>query len=122
MNSNIIAVKERKAAKLAKKQLVIAEKHMQANNKDLFFTEVLNALNKYIGDKFALSIVELSKDRITEMLLSKNVKEETAKHVIETLNTCEYAKYAPSSVTGDLKKVYGDTIELISQIEEQIKK
>ena len=56
------------------------------------------------------------------MLLSKNVKEETAKHVIETLNTCEYAKYAPSSVTGDLKKVYGDTIELISQIEEQIKK
>jgi hypothetical protein len=33
-----------------------------------------------------------------------------------------YAKYAPSAVTGDLKKVYQDTIELISQIEEQIKK
>ena len=121
-NSNIIAVKERKAAKLAKKQLSIAEKHMQQNNKDLFFTEVLNALNKYIGDKFNLSIIDLSKEKITEMLLFKNVTEATAKNVIETLNTCEYAKYAPSAVTGDLKKVYNDTVKLISEVEEQIKK
>jgi len=56
------------------------------------------------------------------MLLSKNVTEETAKHLIDTLNTCEYAKYAPGNVTGDLKKVYNDTIQLISQIENQIKK
>jgi hypothetical protein len=121
-NSNIMAVKERKAAKLAKKQLVIAEKYMSANNKEAFFTEVLNALNKYIGDKFALSIVDLSKEKISEMLLSRNVSDATTKNVIDTLNTCEYAKYAPSAVTGDLKKVYNDTIELISQIENQIKK
>lgn len=121
-NSDIVAVKERKAAKLAKKQLTIAEKHMLSNNKDLFFSEVLNALNKYIGDKFALPIADLSKERITEMLLSKHVKDETAKQLINMLNTCEYAKYAPSAVTGDLKQVYQDTIELISKIEEQIKK
>jgi hypothetical protein len=121
-NSNIVAVKERKAAKLAKKQLAIAKKHMLSNNKDLFFTEVLNALNKYIGDKFALPIADLSKERITEILLSKQIKDETAKQLINTLNTCEFAKYAPSAVTGDLKQVYQDTIELISQIEEQIKK
>jgi len=121
-NSDILAVKERKAAKLAKKQLVVAEKHMTSNNKDLFFTEVLNALNKYIGDKFALPIADLSKEKINEMLLSRHVSEATAKHLIDTLNTCEFAKYAPSAVTGDLKQVYNDTIELISQIEEQIKK
>ena len=121
-NSNITAVKERKAAKLAKKQLVITEKHLSTNNKELFFNEILNALHKYIGNKFNLSIVDLSKDKITEMLLSRHVTNDTAKNVIETLNTCEYAKYAPSAVTGDLQKVYNDTIELISQIEEQIKK
>ena len=121
-NSDIVSVKERKAAKLAKKQLVIAEKYMLANNKEPFFTEILNALNKYIGDKFALSIVDLSKEKISEMLLSRNVSEVTTKNVIDTLNTCEYAKYAPSAVTGDLKQVYNDTVELISQIENQIKK
>lgn len=56
------------------------------------------------------------------MLLSRNITDSTAKNVVETLNTCEFAKYAPSAVTGDLNKVYQDTIELISQIEEQIKK
>lgn len=121
-NSNMAAVKERKAAKMAKKQLVIAEKQMRANNKELFFNEILNALHKYIGNKFGLSIVDLSKDKISEMLLSRHVTEETTMRVIDTLNTCEYAKYAPSAVTGDLKKVYDDTVELISQIEEQIKK
>jgi len=121
-NSNINAVKERKAAKLAKKQLIIAEKHMQNNATDLFFTEVLNALTKYLSDKFGLSIVDLSKEKITEMLLLKNIKNETATHLIETLNTCEFAKYAPSAVTRDLEKVYNDTVNLISQIEEQIKK
>ena len=121
-NSNMVAVKERKAAKLAKKQLVIAEKHMSANNKEAFFNEILNALNKYIGDKFALSIVDLSKEKISEMLLSRNVSDVTTKNVIDTLNTCEYAKYAPSAVTGDLKQVYNDTVELISKIENQIKK
>ena len=95
---------------------------MTSNNKDLFFTEVLNALNNYIGDKFALSIVDLSKEKISDMLLSRHVSDTTTKNVIDTLNTCEYAKYAPSAVTGDLKQVYQDTIELISQIEEQIKK
>ena len=63
-----------------------------------------------------------TKEKITEMLLSKNINEETAKQVIDTLNTCEFAKYAPSAVTGDLKKVYEDTVFLISQIENQIKK
>lgn len=120
-NSNQVLVKERKAAKMAKKQLIIAEKHMQENNKDLFFTEVLNALNKYIGDKFALSVVDFSKERISDMLLSKSVSADTVNKVIETLTTCEFAKYAPASVTGDLTKVYHDTVELISQIEEQIK-
>lgn len=121
-NSNIKLVKERKAAKLAKKQLSIAEKHLKLNNKDLFFNEILNALHNYIGDKFSMPIVDFSKEKISEMLASKNVTIETITQVIETLNTCEFAKYAPSSVTGDLNKVYLDTLELISQIEEQIKR
>jgi len=121
-NSDVYAVKERKAAKMAKKQLAVAEKYMQGNNKDKFFNEVLNALHKYIGDKFGLPIVDLSKEKISEMLLQRHVSEETKNRLIDTLNTCEYAKYAPSSVTGDLIKVYDDTVDLILQIEGQLKK
>jgi hypothetical protein len=121
-NSDLSVVKERKAAKMAKKQLAAAEKHMLANHKDQFFNEVLNALHRYISDKLGLPVADLSKDKISEMLLQRNVSDDTRLHLIDTLNTCEYAKYAPASVTGDLKKVYRDTIELISQMENQIRK
>lgn len=121
-NSDVRAVKERKAAKMAKKQLVLAEKYMHAGKKDEFFNEILNALHKYIGHKFGLSIIDLSKEKISEMLIAKQVSTETTEQLINALNTCEYAKYAPSAVTGDLKQVYNDTVQLISQIENQIKK
>lgn len=120
-NSDLPALKQRKAARIAKKQLAAAEKYMQANRKDDFFNEVLNALNKYISDKLGLPVADLSKDRISEMLLQRQVTEQTRTHLIATIDTCEYAKYAPSAVTGDLKKVYNDTVELISQLENQIK-
>lgn len=115
-------LKERKAAKIAKQQLVLAEKHMKSNLKDLFFNEVLNAIHKYLGNKFRLATADLSKEKISEMLISKQVSEATTQKLIETLDTCEFAKYAPNAVTGDLQNVYQETIELISQIEEQIKK
>lgn len=120
-NSDMPALKQRKAARIAKKQLAAAEKYMQANRKDEFFNEVLNALNKYISDKLGLPVADLSKDRISEMLLQRQVSEQTRTQLIATIDTCEYAKYAPSAVTGDLKKVYNDTVELISQLENQIK-
>lgn len=120
-NSDIKAVRERKAAKMARKQLVLAEKYMHAGKKDEFFNEVLNALHKYIGHKFGLSIVDMSKEKISEMLIARQVSAETTQHLINTLNTCEYARYAPSAVTGDLKQVYSDTVQLISQIQNQIK-
>lgn len=121
-NSDLVLVKQRKAAKIAKKQLSVAEKQMNSGNKDLFFTEVLNALSKYIGDKFSITVAELTKDKITEMLLINHINEQTVKRVIETLNTCEFAKYAPSAVTDNLQEVYSETVDLISQIENQIKK
>lgn len=121
-NSNISLVKERKAAKMAKKQLVSAEKCLQQNQKEQFYNEIITALHQYLENKFGLSTVDLSKDRIIEILLSKQVDPSTSNLVIETINTCEYAKYAPSVASDDLNKVYNDTLELISRIEEQIKK
>ncbi len=121
-NSDLSAVKERKAARMAKKQLSAAEKHMLANRKDEFFNEVLNALHRYISDKLGLPVADLSKERILAMLEQRQVDDQTRLQLLDTLNTCEYAKYAPSAVTGDLKKVYHDTVGLISQLENQIKK
>ncbi len=121
LNSNLVVVNERKAARVAKKQLVKAEKLMKENKKEDFYTEVMNAMNNYLGNKFNLPFSELSKENITKELTARQITEPTQTKLMDTLNQCEYAKYAPGAVSGDLQMVYNNTIELISKIEDEVK-
>lgn len=120
-NSNITLVNQRKAAKVAKKQLVKVEKFMKENNKEEFYTEVMKALNNYLSHKFDIPFADLSKEKITEKLNYKKITSETQQKLFDTLNQCEFAKYAPSAVSGDLNLVYNNTIDLISSVENEIK-
>jgi hypothetical protein len=119
-NSNLIAVRERKAARLARKQLATAEKLKNQNKQDEFYNEVLSALNLYVSHKMNIPVADLSKKNITITLAAKNVKQDTINKLITTLNDCEYARYAPSSAEKDLNLVYKNTIELITNIEDEI--
>jgi hypothetical protein len=121
-NSDIVLVKERKAARIAKKQLVSAEKFMQSNKKDEFYTEVLMAINNYLGHKLNIQISDLSRDNIQKTLKAKNVEDIYIQKTLTALETSEYAKYAPGAVSGDLKAVYNETIELVTVLEEQLNK
>ncbi|HEY1038153.1 MAG TPA: BatD family protein [Bacteroidia bacterium] len=120
-NSDVVAVKGRKAAKLARKHLASAEKFKIAQNKDAFYQEVSVALNGYIGDKLNIPVAELSKQNIESHLLKKNVSEGTIKKLLDTLNDCEVARYAPSAVPADINMVYNNTIQLIENIEDEAK-
>lgn len=121
-NSNLVMVKERKAAKIAKKQLVNAEKLMQQNKKDEFYTEILMALNSYIGNKLNIPVADLSRESISNALAKKQIDPQVSAKLLATLETSEYAKYAPGAVSGDLQLVYKDTVDLITNIEEQANK
>ncbi|MDO8999305.1 MAG: BatD family protein [Bacteroidota bacterium] len=121
-NSNLVLVKERKAARLAKKQLVNAEKLMKLNSKDEFYTEILMAINSYLGNKLNIPASDLSHEKIKNVLENKKVDIQCLKKLITTLETSEYAKYAPGAVSGDLQQVYKNTVELITDLEEQLNK
>ena len=121
-NSNLALVNERKAAKVARKQLITAEKLMQQNNKDGFYTEILLALNNYVSHKLNIAAADLSHENITNTLVKKQINEQINKKLIATLQTSEYAKYAPGAVSGDLQSVYKDTIDLITNLEEHLNK
>lgn len=120
-NSDVVALKGRKAASFAKKQLVSAEKQMKQNNKEAFYTEVTNALNSYLGNKFNIPVADLSKENITKELQLRSIRPDTQLKLFDTINQCEYAKYAPGAVSGDLQAVYNSTVELISAIESEMK-
>ncbi len=119
-NSDMVAVKERKAVKVAKKQLVKAEKLMQANSKDDFYTEILMAINNYLSHKLNVPLADVSKENIKNVLTTRKVNAEKIEKLMKTIETSEYAKYAPGAVSGNLREVYDDTINLITGIEEDL--
>lgn len=121
-NSNLTLVKERKAAKVARKQLMRAEQLMQQNKKDEFYTEILMALNNYLSHKLDIPAAELSRNHIQKTLVQKQVDASYISKLISTIETGEYAKYAPGAVSGDLNAVYTDTVSLVTELEKQLNK
>lgn len=121
-NSNVVAVKERKAARAAKKQLESAQRLMDQNKKDEFYTEILTALNNYLSHKFNIPVSDLSRENVQKALDRKNIDKDLVAKLTATLDTSEYAKYAPGAVSGDLRAVYTSTVELVTELEQQLSK
>lgn len=120
-NKDIVSVKSRKATKMAKKRLLLAEKHLKENNKEQFYIEIFKALYGYTSDKLNIPVAELNKEHISEKLKNGNVTDATIKELIAIVDSCEYARYAPSAVSGDLSNIYNTTVELITKIESELK-
>jgi hypothetical protein len=120
-NKDVIAVKSRKATKMARKRLTAAEENLKANNKELFYFSISQALYGYISDKLNIAGADLSRENISAVFRNRSVSETTTLQLLATLDNCEYARYAPSSVSGDLQSIYNNTVELITKIENEIR-
>ncbi len=107
----------KKAASLARKQLSRAETLMKTNNKPGFYNEVLNALNSYSANKLQIPVADLSKDKITEFLVYKNVNQQLIKQLNQNLELCQMATYAPGMLSDNLGEVYISTEKLINELE-----
>src|SRR5246127_3170618 len=118
--SDVVGVKQKRAIKIARKQLALAEKFKNENKQTEFYNEVHTALNNYLSHKLNIPVADLSKDTITDNLMKKHVSAETISTLITTLNDCEYARYAPAAAEKDLNLVYNNTIDLITKIENEL--
>ena len=121
-NANVAKVRTKKANKVATKRMKNAGKLLAEKNTSAFYDEVLKALWGYISDKMNMPVSQLSKDNIEEELIRHNVSEELIKDFIGTLNECEFARYAPGNQNEAMDKVYSSAIDVISKMENCIKR
>ncbi|HEY0029648.1 MAG TPA: BatD family protein [Bacteroidia bacterium] len=119
-NKDAIAVKSRKATKMARKRLSLASQHLKSNNKELFYIEIFRSLYGYLSDKLNIPVSDLNKEFISEKLKNKQVSGNTIGQLMSTLDNCEYARYAPGAVSGDLQNIYNSTVDLITKIEDEV--
>lgn len=121
-NANVAKVRTKKANKVATKRMKNAGKLLSEKKSEAFYDEVLKALWGYISDKLSMPVSQLSKDNIEEELQKHQVGDELIKAFIDTLNDCEFARYAPGNQDEKMDKIYSSAIDVISKMENSIKR
>lgn len=121
-NANVSKVRVKNANKVAVKRLKYACKLMKENKNEEFYDEVLKASWGYISDKMSIPVSELSKDNVEQELMKHNVDKALSEEFIRVLDECEFARYAPSSATSGMDRIYSAAIEVISKMESSIKR
>ena len=121
-NANVAKVRTKKANKVATKRMKNAGKLLAEKKSEAFYDEVLKALWGYISDKLSMPVSQLSKDNIEEELQKHQVADELIKEFINNLNECEFARYAPGNQNEKMDKIYSSAIDVISKMENSIKR
>lgn len=117
--NDIVGLKSKKANKIATKLLSAAKQSLAANNKNEFYENVSKALFGYIGDKLNIAPSELNQNNIKDKLIAINVSEQTTHSLIETIELCDMARFAPVAVSE--QEVYNKAESIINQIEQEVK-
>ncbi len=118
---NQSAFRKMKAKKLAKKRLETSHKYLQESNFDKFLEELTRAMWGFLSDKFSIETSKLTRENIGDVLRSKNATDDTINSVIDVLDKCEFARYAPSQFNDNMQSLYLTTETIISDLEEKLK-
>lgn len=121
-NANIDRMRGKKANKVATKRLKKASRLMLDSKASLFYDEVLRALWGYVGDKLSIPVEKLSRENISQRLAERSVGDETIALFIGALDECEFERYAPGDVKGNMSKTFEAAMTAIMRIEETMKK
>ena len=121
INGNAGLLRIRNATVVAKKRLLVADKLLKSQQSTPVYEEISRALWGYVSDKLSIPLSELSKETVLQVLLQNKVSNTTADEFINTLHTCEFARYGGTGTTGEPQQVYDRAINLITKLEGELK-
>ena len=74
----------------------------------------------YIADKLGIERSKLSMETVSETMKANNVPDELTQQFVDTLNSCEFARFAPGSAEEKMDDLYQRGIDVISKAEKVI--
>ena len=117
-DNDVVGNKIKKSNALAKKYLGEAKKHL--GNKEPFYIALEKAMHNFLKAKLNIETSEMSKEKISTILLSRKAHSETVSEFIQLTENCELARYAQSSETA-IQNDYDKAVVIISELEKQLK-
>jgi len=116
-NADLSLVRNRKAAGIASGRLREAALCLKNKQTDRFHEEILKAIWGYLSDKLGIPLSALGRETAMTSLRERGVNEEMLENLISLLDTCEFARFAPSSSDDAATGVYEDAASFISYVE-----
>ena len=117
LTKDTAANRNRKADKVARGRLKNAYQYLKAKDQEKFYIEMSQALWGYIADKTGIERSKLSMDTVSETMKAKNVPDELTQQFVDTLNNCEFARFAPGNAEEKMDDLYQRGIDVISKAE-----
>jgi hypothetical protein len=118
-NRDLVKVKSRRAGKLAAKHLANAQKQLLTHDTKTFYEAIFKGLYGYLSNKLNISSADLNKETIASILRSKAVSDQLITRLLDTLDLCEMARYAPVTHISE-QEVFEKAKNIINQIENEI--
>ena len=78
------------------------------------------ALWGYISDKLGIERSVLSMDTVKVAMMDKGIDEDLSNQFVDTLNTCEFARFAPGDAASKMEGLYEKGLEMIMKVEKAI--
>ncbi|MEE8404366.1 MAG: BatD family protein [candidate division Zixibacteria bacterium] len=98
IHANLGYARSRSALRMARKRLSKASKLSNRETVLDFYAELNSALVSYIADKLNISPHGLTTDKVRELLSEREASEELIADIINIIQKCDYARYAPSTI------------------------
>ena len=117
---DVALVRNRQATKVAKGRLKNAYKFLKSQDQSRFYEEMSQALWGYISDKLGIERSVLSMDTVKEAMMGKGIDEALSNEFVDTLNTCEFARFAPGDAAAKMEGLYEKGLEMIMKVEKSI--
>ena len=111
------ANRNRKADKVARGRLNKASQYLKVKDQDNFYVEMSQALWGYIADKLGIERSKLSMDTVSEAMKGQSVPDDLIQQFVDTLNSCEFARFAPGNAEEKMEDLYRRGIEVITKAE-----
>jgi hypothetical protein len=122
LRGNVALMKNRSATRIATKRLGEAKKSLASNDAGKFYDEVSKALWGYMSDKLTIPQANLSRESVDAVLRERGVGDDVRAQFAQTLDTCEFARFAPAEAAGEKQHLYDTAENLISSFEQALKK
>lgn len=104
-----------KAGKLARRRLTKAEGYLKGRREDLFYEEILRALNDFLCDKLMIPQSQLSRERVVETLEHAGVDAGLISRLTDLTDRAEMARYTPQT-PAMADEVYRGAIAVINEL------